>query len=888
MGGGAGVNQIQPKRTILIVDDQEIDRDILSALLESDYNILTAANGRQALELISRKAGMLAAVLLDLIMPVMDGYEVLQHLKAKDSRIPVLVMSQENSEESELRALTAGASDFVAKPYHAGVLRHRLKHAIEMHEASQKIDVLQRDEVTGLYTKVAFADHASRILRDQTDKKWDIIMIDIDRFKLVNEFYGQQVGDQLLAHMGELLKNYSDTGHCICARSYADHFFMLAERHDYNHIKQDYDEMAHHMEKFPLDMKVVLKLGIYQITDWRMEIDSMCDRAQIALNQVKGQYLRKISFYDDSLRKQLLREQRITDSMEQALREHQFHVYFQPKYDVFSETLAGAEALVRWIHPQNGFMSPGEFIPVFESNGFITEVDMFVWDETCRMIREWIDRYHCYVPISVNVSRKDIYKPDLPQILLDTVHRHGLEPRHLHLEITESAYVENSDQLLTVVEELKKDGFKIEMDDFGSGYSSLNMLASMPIDILKLDMEFVKNYSEENHSRSIMSFVIGLAKWMNLYVIAEGVETREQLELLRGMDCNLAQGYYFSKPLPASEFEKILQKSGKNLENVMDQTIRLSTVHDGEYQTMLVIDGLAVSRAILTEYFKDAYSIVEASDGKAALQYLKHVQRADVVLVDAHLPDMDANELIRELKKDPLLDRIPIVVTTHGSDQTVSKILSAGADAYIIKPYTKEQIYQCLNRVMSAHGERLKQQEKQILDKIRMMEMLATKDYLTGLWNRVELEKRIEGHIKHSPDSEFYVISVDIDNYKDIVNRHGYATGDQVLHEVADRLAGCFSDRDAVGRITGDRFGIFVDEAMDSDELLVRMAHMQNELTFSLKNVNVTCSSGVSKFPDCGRTFDELYRSAEAAMEQAKENGKNSFRFCNACKAVGA
>ena len=199
------------------------------------------------------------------------------------------------------------------------------------------------------------------------------------------------------------------------------------------------------MDQFPLDMKVVLKLGVYQITDRRMEVDSMCDRAQIAVNQIKGQYVREISFYDDSLRKQLLREQRITDDMEQALREHQFHVYFQPKYDIFSETISGAEALVRWIHPQNGFMSPGEFIPVFESNGFITEVDMFVWDETCKKIREWLDRYDCYVPISVNVSRKDIYKPNLPQILLDTVHRHGLEPKHLHLEISESAYVGNPD-----------------------------------------------------------------------------------------------------------------------------------------------------------------------------------------------------------------------------------------------------------------------------------------------------------------------------------------------------------------------------------------------------------------------------------------------------------
>lgn len=324
--------------------------------------------------------------------------------------------------------------------------------------------------------------------------------------------------------------------------------------------------MSVYLEQFPVDMRVTLKMGVFEILDRTMPVDSMCDRAMIATNQVKGQYMRDIAFYDDSLRRQLLLEQHIADDMKQALEERQFEVYFQPKYDIFSETLSGAEALVRWIHPQNGFMSPAEFIPVFERNGFITEVDMYVWDKTCELIRRWLDEYDCYVPISVNVSRKDIYKPNLPQILIDTVHQHGLEPRHLHLEITESAYVENSNQLLQIVAELKKAGFYIEMDDFGSGYSSLNMLAAMPIDMLKLDMNFVKNCSEENNSRGILNFVIGLAKWMNLYVVAEGVETREQLEMLRGMECNLAQGYYFSKPLPADEFASLLCASGKNLQ----------------------------------------------------------------------------------------------------------------------------------------------------------------------------------------------------------------------------------------------------------------------------------------------------------------------------------
>lgn len=879
------MEQVQPRRTILLVDDQEIDRTILIDFLQREYELLTARDGREAMDILEEKADLLSAVLLDVVMPVMDGFEVLRKMQEREllACVPVLVTGQEHDEESELQALRLGASDFIAKPFHMNVLMHRLANVIKLNEASKKIDALQRDEITGLYTKVAFAEHASRVLHERTDIEWNIIALDIDRFKLVNESYGQETGDELLAYLARMLQQYVQKKNCICARSYADHFYLLVERRDYCYIKNRHTELVEYLQKFPLDMKIALKFGVYEIHDREMEIDSMCDRAQIAVNQIKGQYVTEIYFYDDSLRKQLLMEQRITDDMESALDEHQFQVYFQPKYDIFSETLSGAEALVRWIHPQNGFMSPADFIPVFESNGFITEMDMFVWDKACEKIREWLDKYDRFVPISVNVSRKDMYKPNLPQILLDIVHRHGLEPRHLHLEITESAYVENPQQMLEVVEQLKKAGFVIEMDDFGSGYSSLNMLAAMPIDILKLDMKFVQNYSEADNSRSILSFVIGLAKWMNLYVIAEGVETKEQLDLLRGMDCNLAQGYYFSKPLSDVDFENILRKSGKTLEDVNDQTIRFSTAHEEEFQTMLIVDGLAVNRAMLMEYFKNSFSIVEATGGRAALQYLKHIKRADVVLVDAHLPDMEATELIREIKKDPLMDRIPIIVSTHGSGDTVNKVLSAGADAYITKPYSKEQMHECLSRVMSVRGEQMRHEEEEILDKMRMMEMLTTKDYLTGLWNRVELEKRINDHIKHSPERVFYFISVDIDGYKGLITDHGYTMADKVLHEVADRLSGCFRDIDVVGRISGDRFAVFMNAAVDADELLVRMTHLQSQLAFHVKDILVTCSCGVSRFPNCGKSFDELYQAADKALDMAKKAGKNCFRVSKKC-----
>ncbi|MEG1799761.1 MAG: EAL domain-containing protein, partial [Synergistaceae bacterium] len=210
---------------------------------------------------------------------------------------------------------------------------------------------------------------------------------------------------------------------------------------------------------------------------------------------------------------------------------------FQPKYNLKTEQLAGAEALVRWMHPKRGIMAPAQFIPLFEKNGFITDLDLYIWEECCKKMRDWIDAGHLPIAVSVNVSRTDVYNPNLPELLVSLIRKYKLSPRNLHLEITETAYTENPEQLIEVVSRLKSLGFVIEMDDFGTGYSSLNMLSELPIDVLKLDIKFIQSEEKKGHSKSILSFIISLAKWLNLSVIAEGVETKAQVELLQSLNC---------------------------------------------------------------------------------------------------------------------------------------------------------------------------------------------------------------------------------------------------------------------------------------------------------------------------------------------------------------
>lgn len=290
----------------------------------------------------------------------------------------------------------------------------------------------------------------------------------------------------------------------------------------------------------------------------------MCDRALTACNSIKGKYGISFAYYDDTFRQKTLSEQFILDGMRVALKEKQFVVYYQPKYALSTEEIIGAEALVRWQHPQKGLMSPAEFIPLFERNGFITDLDIYVWDAVCSDLNSWIREGKHIIPISVNVSRTDIYNPELPDILCALTDKYGIPISLLHLEITETAYTEDSDQLINTVNKLIELGFLIEMDDFGSGYSSLNMLSELPINILKLDMSFI-NESANDRKKRILRVITYLARELNLPVVAEGVETEKQVLLLRELGCDYAQGYYYARPKSKEDFIKLMQEdTGKS------------------------------------------------------------------------------------------------------------------------------------------------------------------------------------------------------------------------------------------------------------------------------------------------------------------------------------
>lgn len=579
------------KRTILIADDEMINREMLAMMLKDDYELIFACDGAETLDMIRTHQDTLSLVLLDILMPVMSGLDVLKTIKADEklSMIPVIVTTAER--DTEIESLELGAIDFIPKPYPAvGVIQARIKRTIELYEDRDIIQSTERDPLTGLYNKEFFYRYAQQYDQYHRETDMDAIIIDINHFHMINERYGKAYGDEILKRLGDQVHEIiKESGGIVCRRE-ADTFMVYCpHRDDYQAIMDNASSCLQRGDAN--ENRVRLRMGVYTDVDKHVDIEQRFDRAKMAADTVKENYTRNIAYYDKKLHEQQLYAEQLIEDFPAAIAENQFHVFYQPKFDIRPDTpvLTSAEALVRWMHPKLGLISPGVFIPLFEENGLIQKLDRYVWKETARQIREWKDILNCSVPISVNVSRIDMFDECLPDILKDILDEQGLTGRDFLLEVTESAYTQDSGQIIKTVETLRDMGFQIEMDDFGTGYSSLHMISSLPIDALKLDRQFIQNAFEYGGNTHMLEVIIEIADYLSVPVIAEGVETEEQLHALKLLGCDIVQGYFFSKPVPAYEFEAfILQKKEADLA----EENRQDAAHEDEGNAGDVIDAI--------------------------------------------------------------------------------------------------------------------------------------------------------------------------------------------------------------------------------------------------------------------------------------------------------
>jgi len=422
------------------------------------------------------------------------------------------------------------------------------------------IRATETDELTGLYNRDYFLEYAGRMRREHPDKPMDAVVMNIDRFHAVNASNGREFGDQVLRALGNELHEAALDAGGIAGRFEADRFDLFCpHRDDYREL---YDRLQGRMDALAPAAGIRLRMGVMP---WRQEMEAvqMFDRARTACGMARDSYKEHLIVFDTKMQEREDYEQRLLNDLHRALNNYEFEVYYQPQYDIQCEPpkLVSAEALVRWNHPELGMIPPGDFIPLFERSGKVGEVDRYVWAEAARQVARWRDLYGVTIPVSVNLSRVDVFDPALESALDRLLAYNDLGQGAIKLEVTESAYTGNADQVIRVVESLRRKGYVVEMDDFGSGYSSLNMLSAMPVDVLKMDRGFIRRIGEDEKDAHLVALILGIARSLKIPVVAEGVETEEQLKLLRELGCPLVQGFYFSKPLPADEFEeKVIRK----------------------------------------------------------------------------------------------------------------------------------------------------------------------------------------------------------------------------------------------------------------------------------------------------------------------------------------
>ncbi|MCR4699208.1 MAG: EAL domain-containing response regulator [Bacilli bacterium] len=556
------INQI--KRTVLIVEDEFINREILASYLEENYDVLKANNGLEALHLIHESLIPISLILLDINMPIMNGFAFLQEIKKEEKykKIPVIVLTGEK--DSELESLNLGAVDFISKPYNMKeIILARVRRSIELSEDRMIIQAAERDERTGVYNSHIFTEYVNKMDRYNIDGKTDMMVIQIEKMHLFSELHGHERGHDALYLFAKVLKDMALKCDGIVGNYKSEYFMMYLNR------QEDYKKFFREVEeRFDLEMQGLtfkFKMGVYHVEDKIEPVESRIRRAKLVCDEIINSNKDKVIIYDNERQKNALFRQQLVSDLKQAISEHQFEVYYQPKMNIQGATpvLSSAEALIRWNHPELGFISPGIFIPLFEENGDIRLLDRVVWQEAARQIRRWKDIYHRTIPVSVNVSRVDLFDPNIAKTFKEIVDEAEISPHDMYLEITESAYGNETDQIEEIVSKLRKEGFKIEVDDFGSGYSSLNAITSLTFDVLKLDMQFVKTLLTNEKTYNMVKIVAEIAKFLNVMLVAEGVETKEQLDILKKLGYQVIQGYYFSKPVRAVDFEKFIKKEDK-------------------------------------------------------------------------------------------------------------------------------------------------------------------------------------------------------------------------------------------------------------------------------------------------------------------------------------
>lgn len=425
--------------------------------------------------------------------------------------------------------------------------------------AEQNVD-FNRISLTNLYNLRAFFYLCGEMIRENPYRKYAVILMDITQFKAVNEFCGRSEGDRLLKFIAECYNQYEkERPWTYACHVRADIFALCTAYQEKQELVDIVLSIKERIDTFPFAYKVLPSFGISTSTEPEPSISYLKDCAVIAMNSIKGKFFASYAFFDKEMRANQLRERQVENDIVAALKNGELVLYVQPKVEMRTGQVIGGEALVRWKHPEKGLIAPGEFIPVLEKNGFIINVDAYIWERVFEYLGRLLVQKRKVVPISINISRVHAYDTRLCDTLLGLREKYQVPARYVPLELTESAFLEDEEEMYRRIKMLGEQGFLISMDDFGTGYSTMNMLKNQPVDEIKLDRGFIMDM-ENKKSRIIIQHTIEMLKALNTKILVEGVETREQIDFLLQCGCDCAQGFFFYRPMPVEEFDELLKR----------------------------------------------------------------------------------------------------------------------------------------------------------------------------------------------------------------------------------------------------------------------------------------------------------------------------------------
>lgn len=420
------------------------------------------------------------------------------------------------------------------------------------------LSLAYEDKVTHIGNQNKFYRECSKYLLDKPSLNYIIVYFDINNFKMINDTFGYEFGDNLLITIAKALKEELTEGE-VYARLSSDYFAIFCDyKNGKNKLIRKIDSIRNNIESnLSIVFEISLCVGIYFVEEGEVDIQKAVNKANMARSVAKGKNI-NYAIYNEDVRNKLSEESMILDDIKIALVKNQFEVYYQPKFSLVTGEMIGSEALIRWNHPEHGFISPAVFIPIAEKSKLILKIGRFVFERVCNDLSEWKKQGKKIVPVSINLSRVELYQPDIVKFINKTIQMYNLSSDLIEIEITETVAINELNILKNVLNELRKHGFSISMDDFGTGYSSISCLRDMPTDILKLDKSFLGGIEHDERSRNIAKSIVSLAKSLDLVVIIEGVESKEQAELMKQFGCDLVQGFYFARPMPAKNFLDLL------------------------------------------------------------------------------------------------------------------------------------------------------------------------------------------------------------------------------------------------------------------------------------------------------------------------------------------